>query len=127
MSAPRLKRGGCEAAAPSLPLTAPTQFAKTLTPAPPFPPLPPPQAARVEAATPASPSKPASPPPADIRRFLRPTGLQEARYIRMLSSLCAQTYYLPKLTVREVLGGTRERERAMDRRKMARVIDVFMF
>lgn len=38
-------------------------------------------------------------PPADIRRYLKPTGLMEARYIRMLSSLCNETYYLSKLSV----------------------------
>ena len=36
----------------------------------------------------------------DLRRFLRPTGDSETRYIRMLSSLCAQTYYIEKLTSR---------------------------
>ena len=39
-------------------------------------------------------------PPADIRRYLKATGLIELRYIRKLSSLCAQTYYIRKLTVR---------------------------
>ena len=39
-------------------------------------------------------------PPADIRRYLRTTGLMETRYVRMLSSLCAETYYLNKLSVR---------------------------
>ena len=39
-------------------------------------------------------------PPADIRRYLRATGLMETRYVRMLSSLCAETYYLNKLSVR---------------------------
>ncbi len=38
-------------------------------------------------------------PPADIRRYLKATGLMETRYIRMLSSLCAETYYLNKLNV----------------------------
>ncbi len=38
-------------------------------------------------------------PPADIRRYLKPTGLMEMRYIRMLSSLCNETYYLSKLSV----------------------------
>jgi hypothetical protein len=42
-------------------------------------------------------------PPADIRRFLKPTGLMETRYIRMLSSLCADTYMLSKLSVRPPL------------------------
>ena len=39
-------------------------------------------------------------PPADIRRYLKATGLIELRYIRKLSGLCAQTYYIRKLTVR---------------------------
>lgn len=39
-------------------------------------------------------------PPADIRRYLKATGLIELRYIRKLSSLCAQTYFIRKLTVR---------------------------
>ena len=39
-------------------------------------------------------------PPADILRYLKATGLIELRYIRKLSSLCAQTYYIRKLTVR---------------------------
>ena len=39
-------------------------------------------------------------PPAEIRRYLKATGLIELRYIRKLSSLCAQTYYIRKLTVR---------------------------
>ncbi|KAK9906702.1 hypothetical protein WJX75_006470 [Coccomyxa subellipsoidea] len=39
-------------------------------------------------------------PPADIRRYLKATGLMETRYIRMLSSLCAETYYLNKLNKR---------------------------
>lgn len=38
-------------------------------------------------------------PPADIRSYLKPTGLMEIRYIRMLSSLCNETYYLSKLSV----------------------------
>jgi len=38
-------------------------------------------------------------PPADIRPYLKPTGLMEIRYIRMLSSLCNETYYLSKLSV----------------------------
>ncbi len=38
-------------------------------------------------------------PPADIRRYLKPTGLMEIRYIRMLASLCNETYYLSKLSV----------------------------
>ncbi len=42
-------------------------------------------------------------PPADIRRFLKPTGLMETRYIRMLSSLCADTYMISKLSVRPSL------------------------
>lgn len=39
-------------------------------------------------------------PPADIRRYVKATGLMETRYVRMLSSLCAETYYLNKLNVR---------------------------
>ncbi|BDA46183.1 probable phospholipase A1 PLIP3, chloroplastic [Coccomyxa sp. Obi] len=39
-------------------------------------------------------------PPADIGRYLKATGLMETRYIRMLSSLCAETYYLNKLNKR---------------------------
>lgn len=39
-------------------------------------------------------------PLADIRRYLKATGLIELRHIRKLSSLCAQTYYIKKLTVR---------------------------
>lgn len=39
-------------------------------------------------------------PPPDIRRFLHPTGISETQYVRKLSSLCAQCYYLDKLTVR---------------------------
>ncbi|KAK9831400.1 hypothetical protein WJX81_001243 [Elliptochloris bilobata] len=42
-------------------------------------------------------------PPADIRRYLKATGLIELRYIRKLSSLCAQTYYIKKLTEHSVL------------------------
>ena len=38
-------------------------------------------------------------PPADIRQYLKPTGLMETRYIRMLASLCNETYYLSKLSV----------------------------
>ena len=38
-------------------------------------------------------------PTADIRQYLKPTGLMETRYIRMLSSLCNETYYLSKLSV----------------------------
>ena len=44
-------------------------------------------------------SKPKA-PPADIRRYLKATGLIELRYIRKLSSLCTQTYLIKKLTVR---------------------------
>jgi hypothetical protein len=35
---------------------------------------------------------------ADIRAFLRPVGVMETRYVRALSSLCALTYHLDKLT-----------------------------
>ena len=38
-------------------------------------------------------------PPADISKYLRGAGLMEMRYVRMVSSLCAQTYYMHKLTV----------------------------
>ena len=38
-------------------------------------------------------------PPADISKYLRGAGLMEMRYVRMVSSLCAQTYYMKKLTV----------------------------
>ena len=38
-------------------------------------------------------------PPADISKYLRGAGLMETRYVRMVSSLCAQTYYMHKLTV----------------------------
>ena len=38
-------------------------------------------------------------PPADIRQYLKPTGLMETRYIRMLASLCNETYYLSKMSV----------------------------
>ena len=39
-------------------------------------------------------------PPPDISSFLRPAGLMETRYVRLLSSLCAQTYFMHRLTVR---------------------------
>lgn len=39
-------------------------------------------------------------PPPDLTRYLQPVGMMEARYVRMLSSLCAQTYFMNKLTVR---------------------------
>lgn len=38
--------------------------------------------------------------PPDLRSFLQPVGVMEVRYVRMLSSLCGQTYFLQKLTVR---------------------------
>ncbi len=38
-------------------------------------------------------------PAADISKYLRGAGLMETRYVRMVSSLCAQTYYMHKLTV----------------------------
>ena len=38
--------------------------------------------------------------PKDISHFLRNTGLMETRYIRQLASMCSQTYYLNKLSVR---------------------------
>ncbi len=41
-----------------------------------------------------------SPLPPDIRSFLKSTGVNEARYMRMLSSLCEQTYYIDTVTVR---------------------------
>ncbi|KAL0054462.1 hypothetical protein WJX82_009173 [Trebouxia sp. C0006] len=37
-------------------------------------------------------------PAADISKYLRGAGLMETRYVRMVSSLCAQTYYMHKLT-----------------------------
>lgn len=39
----------------------------------------------------------------DIRSFLRPVGVMEARYVRVLSSLCAMTYNLDKLTPSSLL------------------------
>jgi len=39
-------------------------------------------------------------PPPDISSFLRPAGLMETRYVRLLSSLCSQTYIMHRLTVR---------------------------
>lgn len=41
----------------------------------------------------------------DIRAFLRPVGVLEARYVRMLSSLSALTYGLDNLTVRGCWAG----------------------
>ena len=38
-------------------------------------------------------------PAADISKYLRGAGLMETRYVRKVSSLCAQTYYMHKLTV----------------------------
>jgi hypothetical protein len=38
-------------------------------------------------------------PAADISKYLGGAGLMETRYVRMVSSLCAQTYYMHKLTV----------------------------
>lgn len=35
----------------------------------------------------------------DISACLRPVGVMEARYVRVLSSLCALTYHLDNLTV----------------------------
>ncbi|KAL3137117.1 hypothetical protein ABBQ32_006694 [Trebouxia sp. C0010 RCD-2024] len=37
-------------------------------------------------------------PPADISKYLRGAGLLEMRYVRLVSNLCAQTYYMHKLT-----------------------------
>ncbi|KAA6427145.1 MAG: hypothetical protein FRX49_02902 [Trebouxia sp. A1-2] len=37
-------------------------------------------------------------PAADISKYLRGAGLMETRYVRMVASLCAQTYYMHKLT-----------------------------
>ena len=48
--------------------------------------------------------QPVKAPPADIRAYLKATGLHETRYVRMLSSLCAETYYLTKLNVRPLHG-----------------------
>lgn len=42
-------------------------------------------------------------PPADINRYLRPAGLMETRYARLMASLCAQTYSMEKLTVSSLL------------------------
>ena len=39
-------------------------------------------------------------PAADIAKYLRAAGLMETRYVRMVANLCAQTYYMEKLTVR---------------------------
>ncbi|PSC69354.1 alpha beta-hydrolase isoform B [Micractinium conductrix] len=39
----------------------------------------------------------------DIRAFLRPVGVMEARYVRVLSSLCALTYHLDNLTPSSLL------------------------
>ena len=44
-------------------------------------------------------------PPPDISSYVRPAGLMETRYVRLLSSLCAQTYYLSKMTVRRYCNG----------------------
>lgn len=52
-------------------------------------------------------ARPHSTPLPDISRFLRPTGLMEARHIRMLSSLCALTYAIGELTVSCEDGGRR--------------------
>lgn len=38
------------------------------------------------------------PPPPTIDPFLRPVGVMELRYIRMLSNLCALTYFMHKVT-----------------------------
>ncbi len=38
----------------------------------------------------------------DIREYIKPAGMMETRYMRLLSSLCAQTYVMHKLTVRLV-------------------------
>lgn len=38
--------------------------------------------------------------PTDLLAFLRPVGVMEMRFTRMLSSLCALTYDMPALTVR---------------------------
>jgi hypothetical protein len=35
----------------------------------------------------------------DIRHFIKPAGMMETRYVRLLSSLCAQTYVMHKMTV----------------------------
>lgn len=44
--------------------------------------------------------EPQAKPVADIRPYLKATGIAETRYMRMLASLCSQTYYLSKLTPR---------------------------
>lgn len=36
----------------------------------------------------------------DIRQLIKPAGMMETRYLRLLSSLCAQTYVMHKTTVR---------------------------
>ncbi|KAK9862875.1 hypothetical protein WJX84_009025 [Apatococcus fuscideae] len=41
-------------------------------------------------------------PPKDISHLLRTTGLMETRYIRQMASMCAQTYYLNKLSAETV-------------------------
>lgn len=38
-------------------------------------------------------------PPPDLSAYLQAVGIMELRYIRMLSSLCSQTYFMNKLTV----------------------------
>lgn len=45
-------------------------------------------------------AKKARSPPADIRSFLRPVGVMEMRYVKMLSDLSALTYNMSEITVR---------------------------
>jgi hypothetical protein len=59
--------------------------------------VPTPQADAIEERSQAA--KEAAPLP-DISAYLRPSGIMEARYVRLLSSLSALIYNLDKLTVR---------------------------
>ena len=38
-------------------------------------------------------------PPVDISAYLKKTGILETRYVRLLASLCSQTYLIKALTV----------------------------
>lgn len=38
--------------------------------------------------------------PPDLRSYLQPVGVMETRYVRLLSSLCSQTYVMNKMSVR---------------------------
>ena len=46
-------------------------------------------------------------PPADISKYLRPVGMVEMRYARLMASLCAETYDMDRLTVSEITIGFR--------------------